>query len=191
MLDLLSTRKEFRLNLGRGGFSAPLAPPTSLGLTNTALADFDGDGDVDLPTSGLLPQLFRTEGASPPTFTLAKSLPRFRGPAMGWWVDVDGDGDNDMLFSPLRSPGGTVERWSNEGEAGFTRIGPGLTQPLLAPPADYDGDGDPDLVSVSQGLDPSGGVALYDNDGVGRFSERRVLLRRRTTQSWPSIRSAR
>ena len=81
--------------------------------------------------------------------------------------DVDGDGDQDLvfltglIFQPLEAL-----VWTNDGMGTFT-VGPALALPLLGTDLellDADQDGDPDAWFTS----PSGG-ALFANDGAGNF----------------------
>jgi hypothetical protein len=189
-LDLLSSRTEIRLNTGNGMFTAPLALPASLGLTNAAAADFDGDGDIDLLSSGRTPQGFQTpqvwrnEGGSPPSFTTLRLLPSRHAMSQVWWADVDSDGDLDFLLAA----GSSVDWWRNDGGGLFVPMSTSLTQTPLTPPADYDADGDPDLVAASRQFDQIETVALFDNDGVGTFKAGRVVLRRQLGQSRLTVR---
>jgi hypothetical protein len=98
--------------------------------------------------------------------------------------DYDGDGDQDLLFVNSRSfdPNATEKPlpalYENQGHWRFKEVGrqAGLNQSFYgmgAVAADYDGDGDADLLFT--GLD---GLRLYRNDGLGHFADvsRRVGL---------------
>ena len=84
-------------------------------------------------------------------------------------IDVDGDGDLDVLtLSPrggrlLRNDGGT---WSDATAGSGLDVTPPRSVPLGAVTADYDNDGRPDVFVMR-----FGGNALYRNDGNGRFTD--------------------
>lgn len=133
-----------------------------------ALADLDGDGDLDLvagESSGEI-NVWRNEGtrADPRLVLLADALPgidtgRRSSPAL---ADLDGDGRPDLVVG---SESGIVTVYNNVStnkEIAFdpAPIGRANLDGLAAPGfGDLDGDGDPDL--VSGGL--AGGLRYYEN----------------------------
>lgn len=159
-----------------------------------ALADFDGDLLPDLLTAKF-EGLYLLPGGAGGRFDLparpAWSAPeRLRYGQVLACGDVDGDGDLDVWLGQYKNPydGGQMPTpfydardghpsWLllNEGRGRFTDAtrAAGLDGPkrsrrtYAASLADLDGDGDLDLVVVSD----FAGVDLYANDGHGRFRD--------------------
>ncbi|NBC17144.1 MAG: hypothetical protein GVY18_07495, partial [Bacteroidetes bacterium] len=143
-------------------------------------ADYDGDGDLDLVLTGAtepsddsqgLTRLYRNDGG---TLTdVGAELPALARSTAAWG-DYDGDGDPDLLLAGRRTDGDAPPRFTrlyrNDGgtfvglDVGFTGVRDGD-----ADWADYDGDGDLDLVLAGDG--PSDTVTqIYRNDGGGAFT---------------------
>lgn len=143
-----------------------------------ALADLDGDGDLDLllankidPVDLETSVIYRFENTGTrkqPAFRMAGSLPlkgEFHyGPALG---DLDGDGDLDMIVGTWRD---RVQYYRNDGsrtapewtlvDTALVRITRGSnTIPALG---DLDGDGDMDLLIGES----SGALNYYRNIGT-------------------------
>lgn len=172
-LDLLTSNRTFHLNLGNGVFSDAVELPPTSGFAQAVPADFDGDGDVDLFVAGPVHQVFRNEGGRPPRFT-AQSLSggRILLPRV-WSADLDGDGDADLLLGYE----GTVEWWRNDGQLVFRQVPLDWRGVLLASPADYDADGDLDLLVHDGALTSVQSAVLYKNDGSGLFQTGPTLFR--------------
>ncbi|MFO0688375.1 MAG: VCBS repeat-containing protein [Myxococcota bacterium] len=139
-----------------------------------ALADLDGDGDLDLVSGEYLGSFFdfenisggfvaRSGAANPLNAEVAGS---FASTSLG---DLDGDGDLDLVVG---AQDGTFRHWANTGSAASPVFvaRTGAANPLdgqdagdFSTPslADLDGDGDLDLVAGSQ----SGSFAYYQNTG--------------------------
>jgi hypothetical protein len=83
--------------------------------------------------------------------------------------DIDADGDLDLLTA---GSGAGVYVYKNDGSANFIQKYKLTlsTYPSNVYNADFDGDGDMDLVAVSMM-----GFSLIVNDGQGNFSEKTIL----------------
>ncbi len=113
---------------------------------------------------------------------LVQIFPDAPGMTMGstTWFDYDGDGDMDLLltgFDPSET--NNTFLYANDGEGNFTLVNnSGL--PLLAlssvDTADWDGDGDVDLLIM--GIEFSGDLVtdIYINNGDGTFSAGNIGL---------------
>jgi hypothetical protein len=150
--------------------SEPLVELTRGSHASPALADLDGDGDLDLvagESSGEL-NLWRNDGTSrEPSFVLVTDtlggfdVGRRSAPAL---ADLDEDGDLDLLVGS--ESGETAVFWNRGAgslEAAFVRGGSALELPGTAAPvfADLDADGDPDLLAG----EIAGGLRYYENVG--------------------------
>ena len=166
------------IGLGAGTLATSIGIPGS----GAVAADIDGDGDDDLVRSvvevsgSITGDLVLQQGAltglgSPALLGSVRfgfdGLLGFPGATI---VDVEGDGDRDLVIAP-----GGVSPWMvlDAGVLGPTLAStavPLATRGLFAPPRDVDGDGDPDLLQASIA---SGTVSLqlHRNDGRGCFAE--------------------
>lgn len=156
------------LNDGRGTFidvTATHLPASTLRYMSVATADVEGDGDLDAllldfafgnpQTSSLL----RNNGAG--VFTVGQTFP---GTGEDWWsalVDVDGDGDPDLIRTRTGSQPPRLDL--NQGGT-FTAVplafGPGSISGF-ATRADIEDDGDVDVIMVD---------GIYLNSGSGTFT---------------------
>lgn len=164
-------------NRGDGNFSSiasdVLTTPTEVTFGMTA-GDIDGDGDLDLAMangSGNTNGLYRNNG--PPggpwagRFTHLSSDPVSAGAADSYaarFVDVDGDGDADLVFANRDLPN---FMYLNSGSGSFTEVTTGLVVTENAnsrdvTAGDLDGDGDFDLVFANSNDEPN---FIYINQG--------------------------
>ena len=160
------------------GATAPnagtLRPPV------VAWADFDNDGDLDLlasvgttgATASARTRLYRNLSAT--LFAYPTTFPNLAEGAAAW-ADYDRDGRLDLAIAGVDSTGARVARiYHNNSNGTFTDIAAGLTGVASASVAwaDYDNDGDPDLLV---GGSDNGTLAftltrIYKNNGNGTFT---------------------
>ena len=116
---------------------------------NLALADIDGDGDLDiLGSSSSLTEitLWSSTGGSSPTFSRTTVIGDVALPVTADPVDIDGDGDLDVLALAsldeelfwMENCGGSPPSWTK-------RMVDTPVSPFSATALDMDGDGDMDL----------------------------------------------
>ncbi len=172
------------LNNGKGDFT--YAPSGSLPANNFITADcravdIDGDGDLDILTGvvGGLNRIYINNGKgvfsdeSTKRFPTSPSLNRYDTSQIVIG-DVDRDGDPDLFWAT----GGWLSYWSQQNDLLLLNDGKGRFKLSVQPDfkqrntgggafADFDGDGDLDLVTASQ-KEPS---RLYLNDGKGVFKD--------------------
>ena len=160
------------LNDGAGSFSDATAgrlPTASRDSEDIALADFDGDGDLDLlfvSEDDQTNEFYLNDGSG--TFAEASDRLPTTGTTNGVLAaDLDGDGDLDVV---LGNAGQNVF-WENDGSGQFTDAtaarlpaASDITQDLEA--GDVDGDGDLDLIVGNEDDN-----RLLLNDGTGVFTE--------------------
>lgn len=152
---------------------------------DAAFGDFDGDGRIDVVTTGASGvALFHNGGAQRfGDVTAASGLVSAGSTGALAVGDYDNDGHLD-LFVASRN-GGEAALWRNKGDGTFTRdvkaagsLGPlrGVAG-LAAQFVDYDNDGRLDLLVVGTPSAPGKrGVFLFHNEGEGRFTDRSALI---------------
>jgi len=129
--------------------------------------DLDRDGDVDV--LGAVRQVdavmwWENDGGSPPVWTQRTIGGGFEDPYACYAVDLDGDGDVDVLAAGYESS--LISWWENDGANP-----PGWTEHNIAThyeaasavyAADVDGDGDDDVLSTDMSGDH---VTYWENNG--------------------------
>lgn len=161
------------------GWTSPFVKRFELsGLYQSAAGwgDLDGDGDPDIVVSGLpaigaregVTRVYRNDGDA--FVEVPVELPGVKWGDVAWG-DFDGDGDADLAIMGDASDGAYITRvYRNEGDGTFVDIGlpaPGLAHGSIQW-ADYDNDGDLDLLVSGMRLDPRlmlGVTLVYRNDG--------------------------
>lgn len=157
---------------------------------SSVLADFDGDGDLDLMLGGLdragieRDRLLLNDGTGKYTLAPEENMPlRFGGDQYGSVQlragDFDGDGDNDVLagvHGPLPSTDATVMLYINDGNGIFSDGSSKVNYVSSSNGGDLiignlelgdiDDDGDTDFIVIQGG----GENGIYLNDGSGNFS---------------------
>ena len=149
------------------------------GGNEASLADLDGDGDLDILIAG--PELSwyeNLDGQSSFGYKQYVYISYQYISASSYFaetVDIDGDGDLDILS--LTSQQGSIVWYENlDGQGNFGGAQSiddinSITSNVRS--ADFDGDGDLDVVCGSWG---NANIAWYENmDGLGNFGERQVI----------------
>ena len=149
------------------------------GLSNTVpvFTDLDGDGDADLVLGDLygLLQVFRNDGGSYVDLGAANpflGIDAYFNSAPAF-VDLDGDGDKDLILGTDNVPG-QLRAYRNDGGTWLQLIGAAdpfagaaFGRATAPAPADVDGDGDIDLAVG----DLNGHIGYFEWSG-GAFVER-------------------
>lgn len=141
----------------------PLSIAIDGGASNVALADLDGDSDLDFvatSNSGGANTVYRNTGDG--TFVAALTLSGGATHAVAT-ADFDGDGAVDLAFANTGANG----VYLNRGASGFSRsadLGTDDSRDVVA--ADFDLDGRPDLVFANA----NGPSRYYRNLGGGAFA---------------------
>ena len=148
----------------------------SLGDSALACADADGDGDQDVlicgtGSSSRVAALYLNIGSGSYSNSLVVLPPVSQGAVA--WADFDGDGDQDFILTGSTNgtaAGAVTLLYRNDGSAGFVQVPtslPGVYRSSVAW-ADYDCDGDPDLLIA--GASASGPVTILARNDNGTLT---------------------
>ncbi len=184
-----TSQLQVMLGDGHGGFAAPVAAPTGsvAPITNTIVADFNGDGLPDV-AFGIIAESLQIavifgdghSGFSAPRLIAAGN--DTTGAVELLLLDVNKDGKPDLIVNTSRVSAGIHESFLliNDGKANFS-----VSQLSTSPPnndiagfvtaiGDFNGDGNPDLLFATGGAD----IIMF-GDGQGgtlSVSPSRLLL---------------
>lgn len=167
-------------SLGNGQFTKMVIPEL---VTETAasrginIVDVNNDGrnDIYVSRQGTYDMLFIKQANGTYTKTQVIDPLASKGITSSSWSDYDKDNDLDLLITGRVNA--TIPEtflYNNDGTGALTRVTTGelVTDPSFpgdAEWADYDNDGDQDVIVINQSLT----VKLYQNNGDGTFT--RVL----------------
>ncbi len=146
--------------------------------TSASWCDYNNDGRLDVSYMGAtgsgnrIFKLYENNGNG--TFTDVPTA--IQGISKGWmsWADFDNDGDQDVVLMGDVGDASGTRVYRNDGNGNFTLIDAGLAnlQRGSMAWADYDKDGDMDLLmaGTTDGGNYGRSVYLYRNDGNGGTS---------------------
>jgi hypothetical protein len=146
----------------------------SLGDSALACADADGDGDQDVlicgtGSSSRQAALYLNVGSGSYSNSLLVLPPASEGAVA--WADFDGDGDQDFVLTGSTNgtaAGAVTLLYRNDGSAGFVQVPlsvPGVYRSSVAW-ADFDCDGDPDLLIAGESVNGPVTILLRNDNGT-------------------------
>ena len=163
---------------GQGGFSK-----TEAGMTDvdgpTSVADVNEDGHKDFLISGITASRTATStlylGDGQGGFSKANAgLTSIGDLGSHSMADVDEDGSLDLLITGgVGGNNPTATLYLGDGKGGFSKANAGLTEVFASASsiADFDGDGNQDLLITGADANNTLTATLYLGDGTGDFSE--------------------
>lgn len=165
--DLYGSFVAVYLNDGNGGFS--LSFTRSEGGNSVAVADFNGDGNMDLVAAGYRIPIFYGTGTG--SFTPPQYVDQDADPAGVAVADFNADGRPDLASLHQGSTTG-VYTWLNNGNGTF-QAGENLDSnphPGVLTTGDFNGDGKADIVTAEAAYpNPLPSVTVRLGNGNGSF----------------------
>ncbi len=184
LTGLASSSQEFTgfyTNDGSGTFTEDASEPfDDYGQGATDFSDVDGDGDLDVLITGRLggsttssSVLYLNDGAAGFTQDASVVLDGVMESTANF-VDVDMDGDEDILITGINNSSVEIARlylnesgtFTEDNSQPFTGVGNGAVTI-----SDTDGDGDPDVLITGRDSGDEQVTEFYVNDGSGGFTE--------------------
>jgi hypothetical protein len=155
------------LGNGDGTFQTAQGYPAERGPL--AVADFNGDGNLDLVTSGGSVLLGNGDG----TFQAARGYPAgSNSPQFVAVGDFNGDGIPDLVLTHSTYPNGTVTILLGNGDGTLHLRGGSYTvgnSPTSVAVGDFNGDGHLDLAVANSSFSAPGSVSILLGNGDGTF----------------------
>jgi hypothetical protein len=161
----------------------PVALKTRPLVAQVTIVDLDKDGLADIVACDVLEnRVVWLRQAPRGTFTESAAGAEVRAPAHAEAVDIDRDGDLDLLVAslgvmfPSNARIGSVVVLENDGRGRFTNrvLASGIARVADVRAGDFDGDGDLDLAVAGFGYD-DGETHWMENLGNWRFKSTRLL----------------
>jgi hypothetical protein len=161
----------------------PIEPKSRPLVAHVTVVDLDKDGLADIVACDVLAnRVVWLRQAPRGTFTEAPLGTEIRAPAHAETVDIDRDGDLDVLVAslgvmfPSNARIGSVVVLENDGRGRFTNrvLAAGIARVADVRAGDLDGDGDLDLAVAGFGYD-DGETHWMENLGNWRFRSTRLL----------------
>lgn len=162
-----------------GSFSLlPNTPFTPLAFSETAFADVDSDGDIDVliagqASNGLVTQLYLNDGNVGFSTDNQNTFPGI-SPNNLIFVDLNGNGQSDLLFIGDTDNYEYIARtYINDGNGQFTEgqeFDRFHNYPYSAAVADFNNDGALDIFLSGPVALHTDSASLYFNDGIGNFT---------------------
>jgi len=104
-------------------------------------------------------------------------------------VDVDKDGDKDLLTGSSRSGSADLAWWENDGDLNFTeiRIADDEDDFWHVAGADFDGDGDVDILTSRADQYVNVRLTVYENDGFQSFTPHDIYTVAQGVMGWLNL----